>query len=78
VVSTGGNVVFTGDRTGNFSAFDAGSRKLVYRRQVSGAIPGGLAVYGVAGKEYVAVVSGYAGPIWHLPKVPDKVVVFSL
>jgi alcohol dehydrogenase (cytochrome c) len=59
-------------------AFDARSGKIVYRRQLSGAIPGGLAAYAVDGDEYIAAVSGYPGPIWHLPKAADRIAVFSL
>ena len=78
VVATAGGVVFTGDIKGDFLAFDARTGKELYRHDVGAAIPGGLAAYAVGGKEYVAVVSGYPGPIWHTAKMSDKVVVFGL
>lgn len=78
VVTTAGGVVFTGGVAGNFMAFDARTGKMLYRNNVHAAIPGGLAAYGVNGREYVAVVSGYPGGIWHTPKMTDRVVIFGL
>ena len=78
VVPTAGGVVFTGELTGNFVAFDASTGKMLYRHKTLGSIPGGLAVYAVNGEEYVAVASGYPGPIWHLQKTKDEIVVFGL
>lgn len=78
VVPTAGGVVFTGGLKGNFMAFDASTGKLLYRHATPAPIPGGLAAYAVNGKEYVAVVSGYPGPIWRTPKVTDRIVVFGL
>lgn len=78
VVPTAGGVIFTGLLNGDFMAFDAATGKVLYRHRTAGAIPGGLAAYAVDGKEYVAVVSGYPGPIWKLPKTTDQIVVFGL
>jgi glucose dehydrogenase len=78
VVPTAGGVVFTGDLRGNFIAFDARTGRQLYRYNVGGAMPGGLAAYSTGGKEYVAAVVGYPGPIWKTPKMTDKIVVFSL
>lgn len=78
VVPTAGGVVFTGGVDGNFMAFDARTGKMLYRHKTPAPIPGGLAAYGVNGKEYIAVVSGYPGPIWRMPKTTDQVVVFGL
>lgn len=78
VVPTAGGVVFTGDLRGDFLAFDARSGKQLYQHNVGAAIPGGLAAYAVGGREYVAAVSGYPGPIWHTSKMTDQVVVFGL
>lgn len=78
VVPTAGGVLFTGDVRGDFFAFDARTGKQLYRYNVGAAIPGGLAAYAAGGKEYVAVVSGYPGPIWHTAKMTDRVVVFGL
>lgn len=78
VVPTAGGVVFTGGLDGQFMAFDAMTGAMLYRHKILAPIPGGLAAYGAGGKEYVAVVSGFPGPIWRTPKASDEVVVFGL
>lgn len=78
VVPTAGDVVFTGGLNGDFMAFNAVTGKMLYRHETPAPIPGGLAAYGVGGKEYVAVVSGYPGPIWKTPQTSDQIVVFGL
>lgn len=61
VVATAGGVVFTGELTGTFEAFDAQTGKILCEQKVGGPIGGGLVTYESAGKQYVAVVSGYVG-----------------
>ena len=78
VVPTAGGVVFTGGLNGDFMAFNARTGKMLYRHKTPAPIPGGLAAYGVNGKEYIAVVSGYPGPIWKTPKATDRIVIFGL
>ena len=41
--------------------FDANDGKVVYRHNVGGPIAGGMVNYASAGKQYVAVVSGFVG-----------------
>lgn len=56
--ATGGSLVFTGEQTGDFVAFDAADGRELYRFYTGGGLFGGIAIYGVSGKQYVAVTSG--------------------
>ena len=58
VTATAGGVLFTGETTGEFDAFDAASGKVLYRFNTGGSIAGGIATYAVGGKQYVVAVSG--------------------
>jgi alcohol dehydrogenase (cytochrome c) len=64
VTATKGNVVFTGELTGDFLALDALDGKVLYRFNTGGAIGGGVVTYAEAGKQYVAVMSGKPSPFW--------------
>jgi alcohol dehydrogenase (cytochrome c) len=64
VTATKGNVVFTGELTGDFIALDAKDGKVLYRFNTGGAIGGGVVTYEEAGKQYVAVMSGKPSPFW--------------
>jgi alcohol dehydrogenase (cytochrome c) len=61
VTPTAGDVLFTGDLSGNFLALDARSGKTLYSFDTGGPIAGGVITYEVKGKQYVAVASGFSG-----------------
>ena len=58
---TAGNVIFTGDLSGNFLVLDARTGKQLYSFDTGGPIAGGVITYEVKGKQYVAVASGHSG-----------------
>jgi alcohol dehydrogenase (cytochrome c) len=58
---TAGDVLFTGDLSGNFLALDARNGKTLYSFDTGGPIAGGVITYEVKGKQYVAVASGSSG-----------------
>ncbi len=64
VTSTKGNVVFTGELTGDFLTLDARSGKVLYRFNTGGGIGGGVVTYEESGKQYVAVMSGKPSNFW--------------
>ena len=64
VTATKGNVVFTGELTGDFVVLDAWDGKVLYRFNTGGAIGGGVITYQEAGKQYMAVMSGRPSPLW--------------
>ena len=79
ITATAGNVVFTADIAGHFMAFDARSGKLLWQRNLGQPIGGGVIVYSVKGKEYIAVASGMDSPLgWQVHSTPARVVVFAL
>jgi len=64
VTTTTGNVVFTGELTGDFLVLDARDGKELYRFNTGGAMGGGVVTYEQGGKQYVAVMSGSPSPFW--------------
>jgi alcohol dehydrogenase (cytochrome c) len=59
VLSTAGDVVFTGNREGYFHAFDARDGKLLWKASLGGYIAAGPVSYSVGGRQYVAVAAGH-------------------
>lgn len=65
VAATGGDLVFVGELTGDFLAFDATDGKLLFKHDLGGPAAGGVVSYAVDGKQYVGVVSGFVGGYYH-------------
>ena len=61
ITPTAGDVLFTGDLSGNFIALDARDGKTLYSFDTGGPIAGGVITYEVKDKQYVAVASGSSG-----------------
>ena len=59
VLSTAGDVLFTGNREGYFHAFDARDGKLLWKTSLGGYIAAGPMTYSVRGKQYVAIAAGH-------------------
>lgn len=79
VTTTAGEVVMTGELTGDFTIFDAKTGSALYRFNTGGPIGGGIATYAVGGKQYVAVASGSPSNFWveRSPGAPT-IVVFAI
>ena len=58
LLSTGGNVLFSGSREGFFYALDSKTGKLLWKRYLGGQIAASPITYSVEGKQYVAIASG--------------------
>jgi len=78
VTATSGDMLFTGELTGDFLALDARDGKVLYRHAVGGAIGNGVITYGVGGRQVVAVTSGTATAFWKVPAAPASVTLFAL
>jgi len=61
VLSTGGGVVFSGQLTGEFEAFDADTGKKLWHYQTGSGIEGQPITWQQDGVQYVAVASGIGG-----------------
>ena len=61
VLVTAGDVVFAGEPTGEFNAFDAHTGKLLWQYQTGSGIHSSPVTYSVNGKQYVAVPAGWGG-----------------
>ncbi len=57
-LSTGGNLVFSGNLHGDFRAIDAKSGKVLWSKNLGSGIGAGPVTYSVGGKQYVAIVVG--------------------
>src|SRR5258708_14149098 len=78
VTATSGDMLFTGELTGDFLAMDARNGKVVYRYTGGAAHGAGVISYAVDGKQYVAVVSGMAAGFWLGPPGAMTLPLFPL
>lgn len=65
VAATGGDLIFVGELTGDFLAFDAKEGKVLFKYNLGGPAAGGLVSYAAGGKQHVGVVSGFVGGYYH-------------
>lgn len=61
ILSTAGGLVFVGTGTGELAAFDAKTGELLWQFQTGSGIHGNPITYSVAGKQFIAVPSGWGG-----------------
>jgi alcohol dehydrogenase (cytochrome c) len=61
VTVTEGNLIFTGELSGDLLALDARTGKVLLRSQLGGPAAGGTVTYGARGEQNVAIVSGFVG-----------------
>ncbi|HYL77823.1 MAG TPA: PQQ-dependent dehydrogenase, methanol/ethanol family [Bryobacteraceae bacterium] len=60
VLTTAGDVLFTGGREGYFYALDARSGALLWKTNLGGQVEAGPMTYRVGGKQYVSIAAGQA------------------
>ena len=60
ILTTASDLLFTGSREGYFQALDARSGALLWKANLGGQIVNGPVAYEVAGKQYVATISGHS------------------
>ncbi len=79
VTSTAGNVLFTGELTGDFLALDAATGQELYRFNTGGPMGGGVITYAAGGVQYVAAASGSPSSYWSGPNQGSPtLIVFKL
>jgi len=61
LLSTAGGLIFAGEPTGEFDAFDARTGKLLWQFQTGTGIHSNPVTYSVDGRQYVAVPTGWGG-----------------
>jgi alcohol dehydrogenase (cytochrome c) len=61
VTTTAGDLIFTGEMTGDLVAFDARTGKILLRSPLGGPPAGGVVTYNARGVQNVAIVSGFVG-----------------
>jgi len=67
VLSTGGNLVFSGTEEGNFFALDAETGKPLWDMQLGGPVHANPMSFAVDGKQYVAIAAGWVLYTFALP-----------
>jgi alcohol dehydrogenase (cytochrome c) len=78
VTMTSADLVFTGELTGDFVAFDARDGNVLYRFNTGGPVAAGVITYMAGGKQYAAVMSGATNRFWRTPPASSTVIVFAL
>ena len=68
VLSTAGQIVFTGDTQGNMLALDAKTGATLWHAFGGGAMQGPPITYELDGRQYVVIGSGGVLYAWYLPK----------
>jgi alcohol dehydrogenase (cytochrome c) len=69
VLATAGDVVFWGDLTGTFRAFDAEAGKVLWETNIGAVVQNSTITYAVNGRQYIAVMTGeglLTGPVIQL------------
>jgi alcohol dehydrogenase (cytochrome c) len=61
VTATKGDLIFTGELTGNLLVLDANTGNVLARRELGGPAGGGVVTYSAHSRQNVAVVSGIVG-----------------
>jgi alcohol dehydrogenase (cytochrome c) len=61
VTATDGNLIFTGELSGDLLALDARTGKVLLRSPLGGPAAGGTVTYSARGEQNVAIVSGFVG-----------------
>jgi alcohol dehydrogenase (cytochrome c) len=79
VTTTAGNLVLTGELTGDFLALDARTGDALYRFNTGGPMGGGVVTYEAGGRQYIAAASGSPSNFWTLRNAGSPtIVVFGL
>jgi alcohol dehydrogenase (cytochrome c) len=79
VTTTAGDLVFTGELTGDFLALDARTGAVLYRFNTGGSMGGGIVTYEVSRRQYIAAASGTPSSYWEdMSGGAPTIVVFAL
>jgi alcohol dehydrogenase (cytochrome c) len=78
ITTTSTDLLFTGELGGDFLVLDARDGTVLHRFDTGGAMAGGVVTYQVAGKQYVAAISGVTTYFWGTRWSPARVTIFAL
>ena len=78
VTVTSADLVFTGELGGDFLVLDAKDGGVVFRYHVGSPMNGGIVTYHVAGRQYVAVMSGGVTRFWRAAPASARVTIFAI
>ena len=78
VTVTASNLVMSGEIEGNFFILDADNGSKLFDYDIGESLGAGIITYAVNGKQYIAVASGTASPIWYQQPASAKIHLFAL
>jgi len=79
VTTTAGNLLLSGELSGDFLALDARTGEELYRFHTGGAMGGGIVTYDAGGTQYIAAASGRPSPLWPVSNAgAPTIVVFKV
>jgi len=78
VTPTASNLLFTGDLDGNLLVFNAATGDILLKKNVGGAIGGGIITYSVDGKQYLAIATGLNSWLFQSGFGASSMVIYSL
>jgi alcohol dehydrogenase (cytochrome c) len=78
ITTTSTDLLFTGELDGDFLVLDARDGTVLHRFDTGAAMAGGVVTYQVAGKQYVAAISGVTTYFWRTRWSPARVTIFTL
>ncbi len=78
VTVTASNLVMSGEIEGNFFILDADNGSKLFDYNLGESLGAGIITYAVNGRQYIAVASGTASPIWYQKPASAKIHLFAL
>ena len=78
ITTTSGDLVFTGELTGDLLALDAQTGKVIYRVNAGAPLNGGLVTYAINGKQYLAAAVGSTSGLWRTKAASATIVIYAL
>jgi alcohol dehydrogenase (cytochrome c) len=78
ITPTAGGLVFAGDLSGAFYAFDAGNGNILWRTSFGQSVGGGVVSYCAGGRQRIAVTAGMRSALWADASSSSRIVVLGL
>jgi alcohol dehydrogenase (cytochrome c) len=78
VTTTASGLVLAGELTGNLTALDASTGRVLWSGRTGNAIGGGVITYSAGGRQLIAAATGMNSPTWPVKAGTAKIVVYGL
>ncbi|MEE2613239.1 MAG: hypothetical protein VX975_05390, partial [Acidobacteriota bacterium] len=78
ITTTSSGLVLTGELTGDFLVLDGDDGSVLRRIETGRSMQAGIVSYGIAGRQYIAVMAGNTSALWPTDPVDAQVIVLAL